>query len=345
MNPLDSSSRWYLAARAFALRQGASLGFGMQNLYPPNAPDPTETLSLNSRLGAWTGTGVIKVDVWVPSPHKKFLGRPAIINFHGGGFVLGQGTDDARWAAAAIAELDAVVFAVNYRLAPGYPFPKPIEDCVDAVLQIVEKASKFNIDPEQITLSGFSAGGNLALASWLVLEEPERWDCHLPSTTRPKLAGLALFYPLLDWTISRPRKRARSIRPEMTLPSTLTDLFDASYIYPPLPIDRRNDWRLSPGLMPDELLDRLPPLHLCLCEYDMLLTEGLMFAERLELRGRPVTVRVVLAEKHAWDKPPPFAPKESSMIEYGQALKSIKGWLQTVVESKKKRKEGGLAAT
>lgn len=342
VNPLESSSRWYLSARAFALRQGANLGFEMQHRFSSGAPDPTKTLYLDSTLGVWTGKGILKVDVWIP-PKKKHrmlhvlpklaqAKRPALINFHGGGFVLGQGTDDARWAQAAMCDLDAVVFSVNYRLAPGYPFPKPVEDCVDAICQIVKlatvtKSDEYNVDPDRIFLSGFSAGGNLALASWLVLADPARWDYELPAPV-PKIAGISLFYPLLDWTTSRPRKRASCPRPDMTLPSSMTDLFDASYIYPPLPIDQRNDWRLSPGLMSDELIDKLPPMHLCLCEYDMLLTEGLKFAERLRLRHKSIEARVVLGAKHAWDKPPAFMPKQSMGVEYGAALNSIQGWIQ-----------------
>jgi acetyl esterase/lipase len=345
VNPLDSSSRWTLSARAYALRQGAQLGFGMQNRFSPTPPDPSRVLYLDSTLGRHKGKSIIKVDVWIPpccgskpkhhrrhhkhKTHDKPL-RPALINFHGGGFVLGQGTDDARWAAAAMAEIDCIVFAVNYRLAPGYPFPTPTEDCVDAICQIAKLATTspdFNVDPDRLFLSGFSAGGNLALSSWLVLADPKRWEYTLPEPV-PKISGIALFYPLLDWTMSRPRKRATCSRPDLTLPSSMTDLFDASYIHPPLPVHQRTDWRLSPGLMPDEMLDRLPPIHLCLCEYDMLLTEGLTFAERLRLRGKKIEARVVLGAKHAWDKPPPIVPRVSMGIEYGAALGSVRRWIE-----------------
>jgi len=59
---------------------------------------------------------------------------PLLINFHGGGFTIGHAGDDARWATAVISRRNAVVVSVNYRLAPKYPFPIGIEDCVSAVL-------------------------------------------------------------------------------------------------------------------------------------------------------------------------------------------------------------------
>lgn len=271
--------------------------------------------------------------------------RTALVNFHGGGFLLGSGTDDARWVAAVQDTLDAVAFSVEYRLAPGYPYPTPVEDCVDALLQIRARADEFGIDPDRIVLSGFSAGATLALSSWVVLQDPSRWGYgtvrQLPQPPPPLpgdgggggggvgfIAGMVLFYPPLDWTISRTKKRERSARPEETLPSSMTDLFDASYIHPYIPHAQRLDPRLSPGLMPPEMVDKLPPLHLCLCEHDMLLAEGLHFADRVKEAGRVITSRVVPGQKHAWDKTPTFTAVDSSVaVEYEAAIVAMRHWL------------------
>lgn len=331
VNPLESSSRWYLAARAQTIRRAARLGFGISNRTDPPAPSPTRDVWLDTNLsngsanGNGRGKSKIKAEVWIP-PQQAIGARTAVINFHGGGWILGQGTDDARWAGAVMANLNAVVFTVNYRLAPSAPFPTPIEDCVDAVLQIKKRAAEFGIDPDRIILSGFSAGATNALATWLILTDPDRWGYKLPIEP-PVIAGISIFYPVLDWTISRPEKRLTCPKPELTLPKGLTDLIDASYIYPAIPREERNDPRLSPGLMPDELLHKLPPIHLVLCEYDMLLAEGMRFAHRLEANKKTHSVRFVEGEKHAWDCPLPMAPKESVGIEYQEAVQSIARWL------------------
>lgn len=324
-NPLESSSRWYLVALAQAIRSASSLGFSIANRAEPAVPSPSREIWVDSTLSEFKGSKKIKVEVWTP-PRLSIGARPAIINFHGGGFILGAATDDARWAAAVISSLQAVVFTVNYRLSPSFPYPTPVEDCVDAILQIKKRAAEFGIDPDHIVLSGFSAGSTLALASWVVLQDPERWKYTLPMSP-PRIAGLCVFYPVLDWTISRPNKRLTCARPDLTLAKGLTDLIDASYIYPPIPREERTDPRLSPGLMPDDMLQRLPPVHLILCEYDMLLAEGMAFADRIKAAGKPVCVRVVKGERHAWDKPPPMAPKESVGVEYNEAVQSIAGWL------------------
>ncbi|KAK3192511.1 hypothetical protein K4F52_001310 [Lecanicillium sp. MT-2017a] len=334
VNPLESSSRWYLYMRAQAIRQAASLGFSIANRTEPAAPVPTKTLWLNSTISKYSGKERIKVDVWSP-PRLSVGPRPAVINFHGGGWILGSGTDDARWAAACLTSLDAVVFSVNYRLAPSYPFPTPVEDCVDAVIQLAGRATEFGIDPNQIILSGFSAGATNAIGSWVVMQEPQRWDYNLPES-RPTIAGLVLYYPVLDWTITRPEKRKTCKKPERTISPALTDLIDASYVYPPIPRRECSDWRLSPGLMDDDTLKKLPPVHLCLCEYDMLLHEGIRFGQRLEAADKKVSVRIVKEEPHAWDKPPPvWEMKESASVEYTEATQVIADWLGKVHDTDK----------
>lgn len=331
VNPLESSSRWSLSARAQTIRRAARLGFGISNRTDPPAPSPTRDVWFDTHLSKTNPDGTdrskskIKAEVWVP-PQPAIGARTAVINFHGGGWILGQGTDDARWAGAVMANLNAVVFTVNYRLAPSSPFPIPIEDCVDAVLQIKRRAAEFGIDPDRIILSGFSAGATNALAAWLILTDPDRWGYKLPIEP-PKIAGISIFYPILDWTISRPEKRLTCPKPELTLPKGLTDLIDASFIYPAIPRKERCDPRLSPGLMPNELLFKLPPIHLVLCEYDMLLAEGMRFSHRLEAAKKPFSLRFVEGEKHAWDCPLPMAPKESVGIEYQEAVQAIAGWL------------------
>jgi putative ergosteryl-3beta-O-L-aspartate hydrolase len=112
----------------------------------------------------------------------------------------------------------------------------------------------------------------------------------------------------------------------------MTDLIDASYVYPPVPREQRTDLRLSPGLMPEDMLEKLPPIHLCLCEYDMLLAEGMRFAKRMEALNKLFTVSIVEGQKHGWDKPP-GAPLDSVNAQYDLATESMASWLGQACES------------
>lgn len=59
-------------------------------------------------------------------------------------------------------ELRSVVISVDYRLAPEYQFPSPLDDCYEAIQWTIDNAGKYKIDTSRIGLWGCSAGGNLA---------------------------------------------------------------------------------------------------------------------------------------------------------------------------------------
>jgi len=118
--------------------------------------------------------GEVTVYLYVPKDYeqrrsdKKY---PLLVNFHGGGFVVGCGTDDCRWFATVLEMTDAIVASVDYRLAPEFPFPTAVDDGADAVLWLVSQAEELGIDLDRgIVLSGFSAGANLAFTIPLKLD-------------------------------------------------------------------------------------------------------------------------------------------------------------------------------
>ncbi|EMT62982.1 hypothetical protein FOC4_g10013175 [Fusarium odoratissimum] len=180
------------------------------------------------------------------------------------------------------------------------------------------------IDPKHLVISGFSAGDGLGLAVWVLLNNAEEWGYKVPLPT-PKIAGLALFYPSLDQTVSKARKREGLPRQDLLLPKGLTDIFDAAYLEP-VPISERGDIRLSPSLMPEDLVERLPPVCFCLCEHDMLTAEGIAFAKCLEDHSIEVYVRVSPDARHGWDKAP--NPADTVAQAYNEVSELIRKWLE-----------------
>lgn len=95
---------------------------------------------------------------------------PVVVNFHGGGFTIGCATDDGRWARIAVETTHAVFVSVDYRLAPENPFPAAVDDGVDALLYLEANADAFSLDMTRVSVTGFSAGGNLAVTVPLRLQ-------------------------------------------------------------------------------------------------------------------------------------------------------------------------------
>ncbi|MDL2141687.1 alpha/beta hydrolase [Flavobacterium tructae] len=121
-------------------------------------------------------------------PIKREAPAPVLYWMHGGGMIVGAPEQDDIQMKQIAAETGAVVVSVDYRLAPEYPFPVPLQDVYSGLNWIISKASDLGIDSNKIAVGGASAGGGLA-ASLVqkVLQE-----------SNFTLVHQSLTYPMLD---------------------------------------------------------------------------------------------------------------------------------------------------
>ncbi|KAG0649018.1 AB hydrolase superfamily [Hyphodiscus hymeniophilus] len=141
----------------------------------PKPPRPNFKIVVSSRLSPRGGR--FKLIFYVPDSYLETpddYRYPVVVNFHGGGFTLGTGTDDARWASTVTNVTGAVFVSVEYRLAPEYPFSTGVEDGTDALIYLASHAEELRLDPRRIALSGFSAGGNFAFTVPLMLYDLQK---------------------------------------------------------------------------------------------------------------------------------------------------------------------------
>ncbi|MBZ0257539.1 alpha/beta hydrolase, partial [bacterium] len=101
----------------------------------------------------------LQLDLYVPKSSKPL---PAIMFIHGGAWSKGQ-REDMKYYAVYFAKLGYVCSTVSYRLSNEAPFPAAVQDVKCAMRWMRANASKYNIDPERIAVSGNSAGGHLSL--------------------------------------------------------------------------------------------------------------------------------------------------------------------------------------
>jgi|GEM_PF-3203870 len=88
--------------------------------------------------------------------------HPALVFYPGCGFIL-DAFDVNGYAAARIASYaNAKVILVDYRVCPEADFPVPLYDGYDALEYICQHAKDFQIDPENISVLGYSSGGHVA---------------------------------------------------------------------------------------------------------------------------------------------------------------------------------------
>ncbi len=87
---------------------------------------------------------------------------PLIYYLHGGGMVAGGRHLGLEDLLGHVADGDAVVASLEYRLAPEHPDPTPVTDCYEGLRWCAENADRLRIDPSHIIVTGTSAGGGLA---------------------------------------------------------------------------------------------------------------------------------------------------------------------------------------
>lgn len=337
---LKSSSRWFLAIQARVLRFLARLGFYLHSFPRPSPPAPSFIRTYTTAPIHGEGCAAsLQLAFYVPADYHREVKRgrkyPVVVNFHGGGFTMGRYSDDARWAAAVVQQVSAVVVGVTYRLAPEHPFPTAIEDGVCALLYLSAHAETLGINPSQISLSGFSAGGNMAFAVPLRLQTYKRAVVDQPDQNRhlPLIASIIAWYPSLDNRLTRSERRARNPKPSKNLPSILTNLFDASYF--PVKASVESPYASPAAATQEDLMMALPEdIILYLCEWDMLLQEGKEFAERIEQTGKRVRCEIITERRHGFGKSPwPFGLDWKVGLYYKQACE----WLCEVYGRPKRR--------
>lgn len=113
---------------------------------------------------------------------------PGIFHTHGGGMIIGDRFVGLGQILPWIIEHDAVAVTVEYRLAPEFPDPYPVEDCYAGLVWTADHAAELGIDPDRLIIAGASAGGGLAAGTALLARDRRG----------PALAGQVLIYPMLD---------------------------------------------------------------------------------------------------------------------------------------------------
>lgn len=102
----------------------------------------------------------LELDVFLPLQHGAR--RPAIVQIHGGAWVIGDKREQGLPLLMHLAERGWVGFNVNYRLSPAATFPDHLIDIKRAIAWIREHADEYGVDPSFIAVTGGSAGGHLA---------------------------------------------------------------------------------------------------------------------------------------------------------------------------------------
>ena len=227
-----------------------------------------------------------------------------LVFFHGGGWVTGS-LDTHHWLCLRIAAQSGLAVAsVDYRLAPEYPFPKPVEDACEALAWLAAHAAELGCDPRRLAVGGDSAGGHLAAVSALYAREQ----------------GIPLVFQWLIYPTIAPDFSLRSYAEFGNGPGlTRTDMewFWRQFLGADFGL---TDYRVSPAAA--DTLAGLPPAYVVVAGLDPLRDEGERYATQLDEAGVATQLTGALGMTHGFARLFPVC--EAAQVNLDRAIAALK---------------------
>ncbi|TGJ88743.1 hypothetical protein E0Z10_g49 [Xylaria hypoxylon] len=265
--------------------------------------------------------GEVEVQVYAPTSEAVSSGGlanhegrlPALINFHGGGFVIGDLNSDEPLVRQLCQRTGCVVVNADYRTAPEFPHPTSVLDSWDVLKWVFVNAEKLNIDPSRVAVSGLSAGGCIAaVLSILARDDP----------TLPPLKLQLLIVPLFD---------VRYVPVEGSCKGGPYESYVSNEFAPMLPLsrlvwfynywlgtgpdreERAKDFRASPLLA--ESHENLAPSSIRAAEVDPLVSEAKVYHEKLQAAGTQSSIKIYRGQGHTFPQWDGLNPGSKEFVE------------------------------
>lgn len=242
------------------------------------AVQPADVEDLNILGGP---TGQVSLRIVRPEGSKESL--PAILYFHGGGWVLGDAHTHDRLVRELANRTNSAVIFVNYSRSPEARYPTAIEECYRATAYIAESGEQHRIDGSRLTVAGDSVGGNMATVVAMMARQRRG----------PEVGLQVMFYPVTDAGFDTPSYR--QFAGGFWLSREAMKWFWDQYL--PDKAARKQPLA-SPLQASADHLSGLPPAVVITDEFDVLRDEGEAYAHKLTDAGVKVTAVRCLGTIH-----------------------------------------------
>ncbi|KAI0474511.1 alpha beta hydrolase fold-3 domain-containing protein [Xylaria cf. heliscus] len=291
-------------------------------IHKVTGPRPDVASNTIHRVPVSHPAGEVDVQVYVPTPEAISSGGlatpegrlPALVNFHGGGFVIGDLKSDEPLVRQLCQGVGCVVVNADYRTAPEFPHPTSVLDSWDALRWVFAHADELNIDASRVAVSGLSAGGCIATVLSILARDGYGSGSGSGSAAPqllPPLKLQLLIVPLFD---------VRYVPVEGSCQGGPYESYSSNEFAPMLPLSRlvwfynywlgtgpdreekAKDFRASPLLA--ESHANLAPASIRSAEVDPLVSEAGAYHEKLLAAGTRSKIKIYKGQGHTfpqWD--------------------------------------------
>jgi acetyl esterase len=318
---MSDRSRWDPEMAAFTTEQEkAAAAHPPVKVEVPLAPHRR----INDLLGMRTAVGgpvmAETTDRWLAAAGRRIYCRvfrpvtdrliPTLVYFHGGGWVWANVDTHDRMTREYAEAGQVAVVSVDYALSPEAKFPQALLECAEVVRFVSERGAEWSLDPARIFVGGDSAGGNLALATALLLRD----------TGGPALHGVLANYPVSDSRFDTPSYHEFGMGGYGLSTERMAFYWN---VYVPHEIDRLHP--LAAPLRAD--LVGLPPVMVLLAELDVLRSEGEALVAKLRASGVPVESETFAGTVHG------FLRATGSVQKARDAVALAGSWMRRLAEA------------
>jgi monoterpene epsilon-lactone hydrolase len=221
-----------------------------------------------------------------------------VVYFHGGAYLFGAPRGYLGLASRIAIANDAAVYLPDYRLAPEYPYPTPILDCVDAYGALLDNG----VDPKSVFFVGDSAGGSLAVTVMI----------HARNRGWPLPAGATAISPWCDL-----EHAGRSMRTREGIDPLCTRAA--------LDVQARAFLQGARPHMPDASpiyadVSGLPPVLIQVGEAEVMMSGAIRLAEHLAESGVRMNLEVWPNMFHVWPLFAAILPEGQAAIDSSAAF-------------------------
>jgi acetyl esterase len=247
------------------------------------------------------------------TPPDAALPLPVLLYMHGGGWVVGSIATHDPFCRLLCGAAGIQILAIDFRLAPEYPFPASLNDTLAAWHWLVDHAEELGGDQRRFAVGGDSAGANLAAVSANRLSAAG--DAVQP-------AAQLLLFPVTDHP-SAGHPSYTECATGCGLDASVMCWFWEQYIQGVSPTDA-NISPLQLGEFP-----ALPPTLVATAEHDPLRDEGIAYVDKLRMAGVEVTHLHYPDMHHNFPVHPGTVARFPQSVE---ALHQFAAWLKRTLE-------------